>query len=246
LKNGEMHIWLISLDIAKYDLHVLRRHLSIMELAKAERFHFDIDRNRYVIGRGVLRLLLEQYLNVPPAHLEFCHNQYGKPFLDPHCNSMGILFNVSHSSEIMICAITSAREIGIDIEYVSSDIDVLELADRFFTPQEAVLLKSLHEEDRRESFYVFWTIKEAYLKALGTGIANGLDHFDIPFPVLESLLRNRNAKTQTRWRKWRLKILRQSPGYIAAIAVKGPQLKLKYWDWIDFLSSHETCLPHST
>jgi len=233
LNNNEIHIWRISLDIAKYDLKGLRQYLSMPECAKAARFHFDEDQQRYIIGRGMVRLLLGQYLHIPPSQLEICHGQYGKPFLDPKCNSMTISFNVSHSSNIMLCAISSDRQIGIDIEYISPDIDVYELADRFFSTQEAALLKSLPAEERLESFYAFWTIKEAYLKAIGIGVANGLDSVDVPYSVVESLVLGRKGKTETRWRNWWLKVLRPGPGYIASVAVEGPQLELKYWDWIE-------------
>ena len=235
LQKNEVHVWRISLVSEQYDLAVLQRYLSTSELKKAERFHFHDDQKGYIIGRSILRLLLSQYLQILPAELELRQGEYGKPFLAPGCNEAVFDFNLSHSEGVMLCVISRHRQVGIDIEYITADIDELELADRFFTPQEAALLKTLPAADRLEAFYTLWTVKEAYLKAIGMGVANGLESFDVPYSVMESLVLERNEKRAGRWRQWHLRILHTAPGYIAAIAAEGPQWKLKYRDWGEFL-----------
>ena len=143
----------------------------------------------------------------------------------------GLCFNLSHSHGIALYAITCGREIGIDIEYFRPDVEVEKLAERFFSPREAAVLRALPEHLRKEGFFNCWTRKEAYIKAEGKGMSIPLSAFDVSLTPGEpaALLRTESHPQETS--RWSLQALSPEPGYTAALAVKGHDWELKCWQW---------------
>ena len=124
-----------------------------------------------MIGRGVLRVLLGNYLDRDPAGLSFLTNPYGKPFLSPYDRQKSLHFNLSHSGNKILFAFTSACSVGIDVEKIDPDMNVLDIAHRFFADSDYQELLTLPEEDRYQAFFRAWTRKEACIKAAGKGFA---------------------------------------------------------------------------
>jgi 4'-phosphopantetheinyl transferase len=230
LPEDEVHVWQTSLDMSASDLARLRGILSPDECARADRFHFEVDRRRGIIGRGYLRLLLGQILDLPANELQFEYDEFGKPALIQG-QRRALQFNVSHSGELILIAITTGRAVGVDVEQIRTDLDPDTIAARFFSASEREVLASLPRPARYRAFFACWTRKEAYLKAKGVGLSLPLDQFDVSFLPDEEprLVATRPDPAEApNWRLWALDL---SSGYAGALAVSGPGRKIKCWKW---------------
>ena len=160
LPNNAVHVWRASLHMSAPYLRAFEDTLAADERARAERFYFQKHREHFIAGRGLLRDILSRYLDREPAQLRFCYNAYGKPSLTEETSAEGICFNLSHSHEMALYALTRGREIGVDIEYFRPDVEAEKLAERFFSPREVAVLRALPEHLRKEGFFNCWTRKE--------------------------------------------------------------------------------------
>lgn len=205
LRAGEVHLWRAKLDPTPGFEAVL----SEPELTRATRFHFDRDRARFIAGRGILRHILASYLDSDPADVRLANGPFGKPALEG--SDTALHFNLSHSSDLMLLAVTYAREIGVDIEFMKDNVPFETLADHYFAPEDAWDLRLLPAEKRAWKFYDVWTSTEAQLKASGVGLHFGPSVGD----------RDR----------WSLHRFTPAPGYAAALAVEGGEFQLECWSW---------------
>lgn len=146
--------------------------LGVDEQARAKRFRFDTDRDRFIIGHGLLRALLGRSLNMPPAEIAFLRGEFGKPFLenDP------IHFNLSDTKDAVLVAIAH-EPIGADIETMNRNTDHLGVADHYFTAAEVESIRTARDGKRR--FLELWTRKEAVLKACGVGLMDDLHSLEV-------------------------------------------------------------------
>jgi 4'-phosphopantetheinyl transferase len=174
LKSDEAHVWHASLIASPEAMQSFHEALSGEELARAGRFKFDRDRDRYIAAHGVLRQVLARYVGCTPGELRFGANRFGKPHL---ANASGLHFNLSHSQDVAVVAIASAKtgELGVDVEAVRPLDDLMKIAQQFFRADEAEALQRLPVTAQPLAFYRIWTRKEAYLKATGTGLSMNLD-----------------------------------------------------------------------
>lgn len=234
LDNDEIHIWSAKLDIAEARVKKWQLYLSTEELQRAHRFYFVKDQNHFIVARGVLRKILSLYTNKQPYEIRFEYNKYGKPFLTRESGGDLFHFNLSHSSGLVLYAITSKREVGIDVEYLREDFSDLEIANRFFSPDEVSVLRSLRPEDQTLAFFLGWTRKEAFIKAKGEGLSIPLDQFDVSLIPGQpaTLLRTRYDRLEVS--HWMLFNIDRFSGYAAALAVKGHDLRLKYLNNYNF------------
>lgn len=158
--------------------------LSMEEKSRAERFKFAVHRNRFIIFHGFMRTVLANYLNMEPASLQFQEGDKGKPYLDDNAgNSQSLQFNLSHTQDVALLAVTQGSEIGIDIEHIERKTDWKGVCRRFFTKAEQYALFSLPTEALQErAFYELWTRKEAYMKVLGSGLSLAPTAFTLSVP----------------------------------------------------------------
>lgn len=178
LNGNEIDIWRVSLRVSQDQLRLLKTQLSADERKRAERFHFKNHASRFVVAHGVLRMILARYMNTEPDQLRFSRDENGKPFVLSESSAIPPCFNMSHSAELAIYAVTKDRPVGIDVEHNSTRADVEQLAKRFFSANEYSQLVSLPADQRNETFIKMWTIKEAYLKATGEGL-RGLANIEV-------------------------------------------------------------------
>jgi len=171
LGERDIHIWYLPLSIDDHRLEQCLQVLAYEETERAAKFAFPFLRQRYIAAHGMLRLILGSSLNRDPAGLSFRTGDHGKPFL------IGdeLQFNLSHGSEHGLLAVTRNTEIGVDIEGMSRKVDTGGIAERFFSKSEAGELFSLNADQQRHGFFNLWTRKEAWLKATGIGISEGLN-----------------------------------------------------------------------
>ena len=232
LPPGEIHVWSVRLDPPADRVEALGRPLSDDEWARANRFRFDKHRRQYVVGRGALRTLLAAYLGTRPEQVTFSYGPRGKPFLAPR---QDLYFNLSNSDEMALVAFVLGREIGADIEYLKPMPDCEQIAERFFSESERVVLRGIPAERKEEAFFNCWTRKEAYLKAVGEGLAAPLDSFDVtlaPGEPPRMLTLKGDAAAASRWL---FEHLRPAPDYIGAVAIErereGEEWAMKTWSF---------------
>ena len=217
LGDDEVHLWLAAVPDCRSDLEKLRDVLDAGERERAARFHFERDRERYIVARGVLRLLLGSYLGT--SQFALTTNKFGKPFLQPPHDALH--FNVSHSRDLALFGFTRVSEIGTDVESIRPDFATQEIANRFFAPDEAAILMQVAESERAGAFFNCWTRKEAYIKARGIGLSLGLSTFAVTLKPGEpaTLVRvDNDAGAPGRWTMLSLDV---GAEYRAAAALEG-------------------------
>ena len=165
--SNKAHVLITEID--KYVQNIPRfwNCLSAKEQEQAKKYCTSLLRDRYIISHGILRYILSYYAKELPQNLEFTHNKYGKPFL----KKTNIQFNMSHSHNIVCYAIAFNYKVGIDIEYHNDVLNVMELLELVFTPQEVRLFNTFACETKMKTFYSHWTKKESLVKAIGKGLA---------------------------------------------------------------------------
>ncbi len=164
-----------------HDAALLERYaglLSAEERRRHARFAFARDRHRFLVSRALLRSVLSHYAAVEPHTWVFRAGAFGKPELaGPAAGPRA--FNLSHTQGLVVCAVARAGQLGVDAEWIDPPRARLELARRYFAPEETALLEAADETCRAQLFFRLWTLKEAFLKARGTGLSTGLDSFAI-------------------------------------------------------------------
>jgi 4'-phosphopantetheinyl transferase len=218
LSATDVHVWRVCLDPDSRYVSKLFQTLSMDEMHKADKFHFDKDRNRFVVARGTLRKILGRYLNLTPNRISFSYSRYGKPFLDAGNDSLR--FNVSHSRGLALIAVTSGREIGIDIEFIDDDREVLKTAKNIFSPAVLSKLRSIDPELRVGAFFRGWTRTEAFFKAVGTGFSDPGKQLSEPIMPAESYFSAETIRFKEA-KNWTLVTLPFDPRYASAVAVEG-------------------------
>lgn len=230
LEEGKVHIWRANLNLSSIEIKRLRKLLSSDEIDRADRFRFPLHRTRFIAARGILRQLLGSYLEVSPNSLTFEYGDRGKPLLAMPTSNNLINFNLSHSQEYAIYGFTYHQPIGVDLEYVKEMPDALQIAQRFFSENEYQLIRNTVEQKQNQVFFRLWTAKEAYLKAIGTGLAGSLTSVDIGLnqahPCLLSIKGERTSVTE-----WSLYSCIPQQDYIAAIALRTiiPFEQISFW-----------------
>ena len=175
-RGGNVCLRWFSLASNTDELARLGDFLSLDERARAARFHFARDRDRFVAGRGQLREVLGGLLKVPPEGVRFAYGPQGKPAL---AHETDLRFNLSHSQDLALLAITENWEVGVDLEFIRADLDPMEIAPSVFSPDECAVLGNLPESERLATFYGYWTRKEAFIKALGVGFTRDTKTFTV-------------------------------------------------------------------
>ncbi len=171
-----VHLWQVFVPDLLAQLPDFTLLLHENEMERARRFRFDPHRQRFIIAHGVLRRILSFYTAISPEHIDFTLGPRGKPYLK--YNTSDLQFNVSHSHDMVVYAITQQAEIGIDIEKIEPDFNE-EVAKRFFSEKEYAELMRLPESERIPVFYRLWSGKEAIIKALGEGLYVPLSDFSL-------------------------------------------------------------------
>jgi 4'-phosphopantetheinyl transferase len=226
LPEDEVQLWRVDLEAIRAEESRWQKILSADESTRASRFHFSRDRQRFIAGRALLRIILAGYLATDPNSLRFSYSQKEKPSLGPPHADSNVMFNISHSGAVVLLAITRGREIGVDVEQVRSDFELETIARRFFSTHEQNQLAAVPAEEKPTAFFRCWTRKEAYVKATGDGLSLPLSQFDVSLGAGEqnALLATRPDDSEKS--RWLLRDIPSGPGYTAALCVHGQDWKL--------------------
>jgi 4'-phosphopantetheinyl transferase len=215
----EVHLWRAPLDVGPEAVARLRATLTVGELERSASFRFDCDRARFVAARGQLRLLLARYLDANARDIALMEGSHGKPRLA--VGPSWLRFNLSHSDGVAVYAVARDREVGVDHERIRSDFPFDEIARHYYSPRERAHLAGLPEADRLFAAFSYWTRKEAYLKAVGVGMALRLDGCDVGVNPAETVRLRRRDSGGAASRCWSLHAFNVGPGYAATVAVEG-------------------------
>jgi 4'-phosphopantetheinyl transferase len=237
ISRGEIHIWHASTDTLERGWFDQSFPLSDYERQIAKSFRFERDRQTYVLSKCMIRTLLGDMLNLSPSAVEFGYGEYGKPRLEPNC---GPTFSLAHAGTRVVCALATDRDVGVDIELRRNNIDLLSIAHRYFCKNEIKCLESLATPGAMESvFYKYWTLKEAYLKAEGSGLNMSMAAIDASQVPEDSA--TCCALHEDTFRGIFVRCLKAPPGYTAAVAAKGRVWTTRIYDWVPECARRASC-----
>lgn len=188
--GAEVHLWYVEPDtlddpalLAAYDAL-----LTPAERARNRRFVFARHRHQDLVTRALVRTVLSTYAQViyaqpvDPRAWEFTAGPFGRPEITAPRLEPTLRFNLSHTDGLIVCAVTDDREVGVDVEDTQRTGYTVEIADRYFSPDEVRELRSWPAALQADRFFDYWTLKEAYIKARGLGLQIPLDQFTIQLP----------------------------------------------------------------
>jgi len=233
LRAEDVHIWRSTPDVDDGILQSLGRDLSEDERGRAEKFHFEKDRRRYIVGRGALRNILSRYLRTDARQLTFQYGPRGKPLLAGSFEREPLRFNLAHSGGLVLYGFALGRDIGVDVERTDRGVDFMNIAERFFSAREFEALNRLHAAERRHAFFHCWARKEAYLKATGGGLSDRLDGFSVTMDPRSEHVELARHDPGDHGVSWTLRSIDAGPGYAAAVSVEGVGAALSCWNWPD-------------
>jgi 4'-phosphopantetheinyl transferase len=188
----------------------LTKFLNAPEHKRAERFHKEIDRNRFIICRSILKIVLAAHTSLEVKSIYFDYHFNKKPYLASHPE---VCFNISHSEDYAVIAL-SRKKVGIDIEYISKDFNFTELLSDVFEDNE--LLEIQNADNKKYAFYTLWTRKEAFVKALGKGIDDDFKRI----PCLDGQ-HNIDSTIPKTTENWQVHSFDLADRYLGAVAFEG-------------------------
>lgn len=217
LGQGDVRVLVGRLDVDAEAVAALAAWLSADELARARRCHFERDRRRFVVARARLRELLGERLGVAPDAVEFAEGEHGKPELGGRQRGSGWHFNLSRCGDVAVYALCAGRRIGVDVEAVREVRGADQIAMHCFSRRERAVYRTLGPRDKLLGFLNCWTRKEAFVKALGTGMSFPYDRFDVSFAPGEPARLLRVDDRSGEATGWRLESFAPQPGFVAAL-----------------------------
>ncbi len=217
--EGEVRVWLVRIgEHARDD-----GSLSAFERERAARLRFDEDCRRYVAAHVALRRVLGAASGREPRALVFDVGEHGKPSL---ADDAGLFFNLSHSGERALIAVTRIARVGVDVERARPFERMEDVARRFFSPAEVEALLALPPHERATAFFRCWTRKEAYVKALGEGLGHALDRFAVSLDAGAGARFVSFDEEPGALGRWSLVDLDVDAGYAGALALESPAARV--------------------
>jgi len=236
---NELHIWKADVPSFSFSLDLFAAWLSVEERQRWQRYLAADVRQRFLTARGLLRGILSIYTSHNPAEIQFAVSPQGKPYLG-FPGQAGLEFSLSHSSAIVLVAVTRGLSVGIDVETMQQEIDLDLISSKYFSPLENQSIRSLPQALQKQAFFNCWTRKEAYLKGLGVGLTAPLQDFSVSVAPHEPVRLINPLPGDCEDGAWQLFAIEPETGYAAAAAVRSTQnFGLFYWqaspDWLHSL-----------
>jgi 4'-phosphopantetheinyl transferase len=224
LAPGEGHLWLAFYDEV-FDESLKGAYRALLDPSERQqepRFYFAADRLRYLVTRALVRTTLSRYVpEIEPGDWVFAENAYGRPEIaNDAAGCAHLSFNISHTHSLIVLGVMRDGALGVDVENIGARQAPIEVADRFFAPDEVAALAATPLDQQHYRFFEYWTFKEAYIKARGMGLSLPLDQFSFRYPDDRSVtltLRPELADDAARWRFWQF---RPTPQYLVAICAE--------------------------
>lgn len=233
LDHKQVHVWYANLAPACENWRQFARLLAEGERVRASRFAREKDRIRFIISHGLLRQILGGYARTPAGSLRFGVGHHGKPYLAGAGSKLGIRFNMAHSEDHALFAVALGTEVGVDIERIRPVPDAMGIAEAFFSVREVGMLRALPPELLTIGFLDSWTRKEAFVKALGTGLSHPLNQFDVS-TVLDGIVHPSGLDDcPVETGRWQVVPLRPAQDVTAAAAFCGVDWTFHLWQASD-------------
>jgi 4'-phosphopantetheinyl transferase len=234
--SNQVHIWKADVHSFQRSLDFLTPWLSEEETQRGQRYLAADVRDRFLTARGLLRGILAIYTSYAPADIQFAASLHGKPYLS-FPGQAGLEFSLSHSSGIILVAVTSGLPVGIDVETMQQEIDLGLISSKYFSELENQSIHDLPQTLQKQAFFNCWTRKEAYLKGLGVGLTAPLHDFSVTVAPHEPARLINTLPGDCEGGAWQIVAIEPGPGYAAAAAVQSVQnLDLVFWqaapDWL--------------
>lgn len=233
LGPDDVHLWYAPYAESDDALsrEAYRAVMTKAERARSDRFVFDRDRRQFELTRALVRGVLSRYAPVAPADWRFATNEYGKPHITPppSVSARPLWFNLSNTRGLITCAVTCAHpEIGVDTESVERAGSLLSIADRYFSPAEVTALRRRPVAGQRARFFLYWTLKESYIKARGLGLSIPLEQFSFDIPEADArrecaIRLSCDPALGDDGDSWRFWLGRWSSTHIIALGLRRPQ-----------------------
>ncbi len=219
LLGADIHVWTVELNLNPQQVGEFDRVLTAQERQRAAKFINPLHGSRWTVARGYLRHVLSQYLDCTPAEIVFSYGQQGKPAVEGN----DLQFNLSHSGDRAVYAISAKFPVGVDLEFIHP-LPAADLVDRFFSAQEQAIFHRLPVDLQQAAFFHAWTQKEAYLKACGTGLNTPLDQIEVSIDPRTSPAIITAPLTGI----WQIEKLVISPEYAGSIVIGGEFDRIEY------------------
>ena len=219
LNSGDIHVWSVALDAKKDFFEKCLMSLSEQERKRIPFFKFEKVQNSYIISQGTLRLFLSSYLNQAPQTIHIGRHNKGKPF---PTDFPELRFNMSNSGNKVVYVFSGDEEVGIDLEKLRDMPDLEELIAKNFSFNEQNYINKT-QDNRQQRFFKFWTIKEAYLKAIGEGMR--LPPHNLEFSVENGLYKLRSVNGVFEQEDWLFTDIPEKD-YVGTLVYKNPDAKI--------------------
>ncbi len=234
LEDLVVHVWRIFFpQLGRYVNH-LESVISDEEVVWAQRLKLPENRSVFILSKGLLRTLIENYTGIRADRVEFCHSAWGKPRLSQDMGIDNFEFSVAHSRDGMILAFGKYLSVGVDLEYVDKNYPVMKIATRFFTPKESEVLREVDPDRLQELFFEMWVRKEAFLKAIGRGLSLPLDSFEVPLNTSGYCAEEpplKNATMEMDGNQWFFSDITFRAFYKACLVTSLPPSATRIFDW---------------
>jgi 4'-phosphopantetheinyl transferase len=228
LATDQVHVWRIPLADGTEIAERWAQALSSDELEQAGRFRFERDRQHYADAHAVMRAVLANYLRINPKEVQYTKNEYSKPYL---ADLTALMFNLSHSNDLALLAITLEREVGVDVEFIRPDLAGMGVAQRYFAPAEVQALAELPTDQQASAFFNCWTRKEAIIKARGAGLSLPLDEFEVSIYPTSEEVTFKTLTDPSPAKHWCIRAFEPASGYTGALAARGRDWAPVLLDW---------------
>ena len=223
LHPDRIDLWFVFFDEIHDDhlLHQYRNLLTEEERGRERRFHFARDRHRYLLTRAMVRTVLSRYAAVAPAQWAFSTNAFGMPTIANDLSAARrISFNISHTSSLIVLAVTGDRALGVDTENIRARPAPLDAANHFFSSDEALALSALPACMQHDRFFQYWTLKESYIKARGMGLSIPLDKFGFDFSQDSRVAISMHPQLNDQPSRWHFWQFRLAADYMVAVCAE--------------------------
>lgn len=224
LADRAVHVWLVAPEQIT-DPALLDHYEGLMnaeERARRARFKFARNRHEYLVSRALVRTTLSRYLASPPTAWEFATNPYGRPEISAPIGPRTLRFNLSHTRGLAAVAVCWEHDMGVDVETTERRNATTAIARRFFSRSEVADLEQLPPDEQRRTFFHYWTLKEAYIKARGMGLAIPLEHFSFKLSAHEPVRISFAAALNDDPSAWQFEQFSPTPQHRLAIALRRP------------------------
>lgn len=230
LASGEVHLWRANLNLSPLQVEVGRGILSADERERADRMVTQVLKNRRAAAQSILRDVLARYLSISPSEIIFSQGERGKPSVQ----NSDLEFNMSHTEDWALIALTRIHPIGVDIEFIKTSKYHDSIVEKNYSPQEFVQYQSLPEGEKLEAFFRGWTRKEAYIKAIGLGLYYPLEKFTVDLSSKEDKSMLSIEGSSERASTWLLPTFWAGEKIIGSVAIEAEVKDWLFYDWKDF------------